>query len=204
MSGVDISAIFARNPPGLTAVLQRKRVGIAGCGGLGSNAAVSLARAGIGRIVLVDGDVVDASNLNRQHYFQQDIGTPKVEALSAHLRAINPGIEITAHYIDLIPEGVAPLLGGVDLLIEALDDAGSKRWLIDAWCRLNPGRPLVGGNGVSGYGRTELAITHAGNVHFCGDGRTDPDAGLCSARVALVANMQANLAIQLLMGEVEA
>ena len=94
-----MDSIFDRNVPGTTEKLAVVTVGIAGCGGLGSNAAVALARAGVGRLILVDHDRVELSNLNRQHYFQSDIGKAKVEALGLHLRAINPAIALEQHDI---------------------------------------------------------------------------------------------------------
>ncbi len=182
-------------------MLATRCVGIAGCGGLGSNAAVSLVRAGVGRLVLVDHDVVEPSNLNRQHFFQTDVGLTKVKALAGHLLAINPEVRLDLHDAKLDPAGLVVVFQDVDLLVEAFDTAESKRWLIDAWCRTWPDRPMICGNGLSGLGRTEdLVVTRVGNVHFCGDARTDLSMGLCSARVAIVANMQANVAIELLLG----
>ena len=199
MTSNEGSALFARNVPGTTEALAALTIGVAGCGGLGSGAAVSLVRAGVGRLVIADFDVVELSNLNRQHYFQSDVGRRKVDALAHHLWAINPDLDLDIHDVELKPADIEPLFGGVDLMIEAFDAAESKRWLIDAWCACRPDVPLVCANGLAGYGRTDLAVTHAGNVHFCGDGQTDASIGLCAPRVALVANMQANLAIQLLL-----
>jgi sulfur carrier protein ThiS adenylyltransferase len=194
--------IFARNVPGMTDRLRRATVGIAGCGGLGSQAAVSLVRAGIGRLILVDSDRVEAANLNRQHYVQADIGRPKVAALAAHLRAIHPGVRLDLHPMVLTPGDVAEVFREADLLIEAFDRAESKRWLIQTWCRAYPGRPIICGSGLAGCGATgALRVRSSGQIHICGDEHSDAAAGLCSARVAIVANMQANEAIALLMGE---
>jgi sulfur carrier protein ThiS adenylyltransferase len=196
----NVPGIFARNVPGMTERLAKACVGIAGCGGLGSNAAVALARAGVGHLVLADCDSVEPSNLNRQHYFLDDVGSRKVDALSAHLKKINPSVRLTTACVELTPENVAHIFGDAELLVEAFDKAENKHWLIEAWSRLFPGRPLVCGNGLSGYGRTEdLKVVRAGSLWFCGDGTTDMSMGLCSARVAIVAAMQANVAIELLM-----
>jgi len=89
------NAIFTRNVKGSTEILAKSVIGIAGCGGLGSNCAVSLVRAGVGNLILADFDLVEPSNLNRQHYFISDIGKPKVEALAEYLRLINPQINLT-------------------------------------------------------------------------------------------------------------
>lgn len=200
MSKQDES-IFDRNVPGSTDILQKATVGIAGCGGLGSNAAVSLVRAGVGRLILVDFDVVEASNLNRQYYFQSDIGRVKVEALADRLREINPKVVLDIHNHKLTPEDVSNLFNEADILIEAFDKAESKHWLIEAWCKAFPKKNIVVASGLSGAGATDqLRLQKAGTVYFCGDGVTDMSLGLCAPRVALAANMEANVAISLLLG----
>lgn len=124
--------IFSRNVPGTTEILQKSCIGIAGCGGLGSNAAVSLVRAGIGKLILVDFDIVESSNLNRQFFFQSDIGKKKVEALSFHLKGINPEVNLITHTCEITPQNVPELFGSTDLLIEAFDRAERKKWLIES------------------------------------------------------------------------
>jgi sulfur carrier protein ThiS adenylyltransferase len=194
--------IFSRNVPGTTEILQKSSIGIAGCGGLGSNAAVSLVRAGIGTLILVDYDVVESSNLNRQFFFQSDTGKKKVDALSFYLKAINPDVNLITHTCEITPQNVPELFGSSDLLIEAFDRAERKKWLIESWCKSFPDKPLVCGNGLSGMGRFEdLKITKIGNIYFCGDGKTDMTMGLCSARVAIVSNMEANTAIEILVNK---
>jgi sulfur carrier protein ThiS adenylyltransferase len=183
----------------MTECLQRATIGIAGCGGLGSNAAVTLARAGIGRLILADPDIVEASNLNRQHFFQPDIGKAKVDALADHLRAIQPEIRLVTHRLELAPANVPEVFREADLLVEAFDRAENKHWLIEAWCRAFPQRPIIVASGLAGCGRTNaLRVRSSGNIHVCGDGESDMSLGLCAARVAIVANMQANVAIELL------
>ena len=185
--------IFGKNVPGSTEQFQKFTIGIAGCGGLGSNAAVALTRAGIGELVLVDFDRVEVSNLNRQYYFQSDIGKFKVEALSDHLRAINTEIQIEAINSKISRSDVVDLFQNCNILIEALDEAESKQFLIETWCKNFPERPIVCGNGLAGLGHTEsIKVRKSGNIYMCGDSKTDISSGLCSARVAIVANMQAN------------
>lgn len=194
--------IFSRNVPGTTEILQKSSIGIAGCGGLGSNAAVSLVRAGAGNLILADYDTVEKSNLNRQFFFQSDIGKKKVEALSFHLKAINPDVKLITHTYEITPRNVAELFGSSDLLIEAFDRAERKKWLIEAWCRAFPDKPVICGNGLSGMGRFEdLKVVNIGNIYFCGDGKSDMTMGLSSARVAIVANMEANTAIEILINK---
>jgi sulfur carrier protein ThiS adenylyltransferase len=192
--------IFDRNVPGSTEILLRSTAGIAGCGGLGSNAALSLARAGVGRLILVDFDRVEESNLNRQQYFLEDVGRLKTEALSARLRSIRPETRITALDLRLAPGDVARVFAEADVLIEAFDRAEDKRWLIEAWCRAFPDRPVFAASGVSGLGRTaEIRVRRSGMIVMCGDGESDMSEGLCAPRVALAANMQANAAVEYLM-----
>lgn len=192
--------VFQRNVPGSREILLEKTIGIAGCGGLGSNAAVALVRAGIGKLILADFDSVEESNLNRQYYFRDDIGFRKTEALARHLEAINPDIELDLHFIELNPKNSLEIFRNADLLIEAFDRAESKAWLIETWCTHFPHRPVICGSGISGLGNTSsLIVQRAGNIVMCGDGVTEMSMGLIASRVAIVANMQANEAIEILI-----
>ncbi len=196
----EIEMIFERNVPGTRDILLRKTVAIAGCGGLGSNVAVALVRGGIGKLIIADFDRVEVSNLNRQYFFMSDIGKKKTDALSAHLRAINPDVELDPHFIELTPGNVCELFKGADLLIEAFDKAESKAWLIESWCTHFPRKPIICASGLSGYGNTlTLTVRRSGNIVMCGDFETDMSMGLTSSRVAIAANMQANEAIDILV-----
>jgi sulfur carrier protein ThiS adenylyltransferase len=196
-----VNDIFDRNVPGMTEILKKKTVAIAGCGGLGSNGAVALVRAGLGNIILADYDVVEPSNLNRQYFCLQDIGKKKVEVLATLLKTINPDVHIITHHQIVTAKNVGQLFGNADLLIEGLDRADNKQFLIESWSTLFPRRPLVCGNGLAGIGNIDkVKVTKLNDViYFCGDGSSDMNMGLCAARVAMVANMQANVAIELLL-----
>jgi sulfur carrier protein ThiS adenylyltransferase len=194
------SEMFTRNPKGMTETLGKRCVAIAGCGGLGSNAAVALTRAGIGKLILVDFDKVEESNLNRQYFFRSDLGKVKSEALAIHLKGINPDIELEVHNEKIETSTVETLFGSADILIEAFDKAESKKWLIETWATKYPQKPVVCGSGVSGFGNSSaLKIHRAGNIFLCGDEVSELSMGLCSARVAIAANMQANTVIELLL-----
>jgi sulfur carrier protein ThiS adenylyltransferase len=196
--------LFDRNVPGTYEVLHSSVVGIAGCGGLGSNAAMALTRAGIGNLIIVDFDSVEESNLSRQHFFQFDIGKKKVAALSAHIHAVNPDIHITACDRRLSPGDVAAVFKSADILIEAFDQPDAKAWLIESWRMAYPERPVIGASGLSGIGGTEsLKVRRSGNLFLVGDGESNASMGLCAARVAMAANMEANIAIELLMHKVK-
>ena len=191
--------IFSRNVPGTTEILQKSIIGVAGCGGLGSNIAVSLTRAGAGTLILVDFDRVELSNLNRQHFFLSHVGKKKVYALEEQLKNINPDINLIKYDCKITPEKVGKIFGTAHILIEAFDKAESKKWLIESWIEAYPDKPIICGNGLSGYGNTdELKVRKIGNIYLCGDGRTDMTMGLCASRVAIAANMEANVAIEIL------
>lgn len=192
--------IFAKNVPGMTEILSRSTVGIAGCGGLGSNAAVALVRAGVGNLILVDYDIVENSNLNRQFFFSDDIGKKKVKALEEKLLQINSQCSIKVVDKKLEKHDICQEFFSVDILIEAFDIAESKQWLIEEWSAAYPNRPIISGNGIGGIGKIDkLVVKKMGSLYFCGDGVSSESEGLCSARVSIVANMQAGIAIELLM-----
>lgn len=195
------NVIFERNVPGSTKKLASATIGIAGCGGIGSNTAVYLARSGAGNLILADHDVVEESNLNRQHFFQKDIGRVKVEALADHLRAINPAIHLKLHQTRLTADNLIEIFGDAQILIEAFDRAEDKHWLLEKWCSAYPARPVIGVSGIAGIGRSaSVEIRTSGNIYIVGDERSDPEIGLCGARVAIAAAAQANTAIALTTG----
>ena len=197
-----MNEIFSKNVPGMTDALSRAVIGIAGCGGLGSNIAVSLVRAGVENLIIADFDIIELSNLNRQYYFREDVGKKKVLTLAEKLLQINPNCRINVIDKKLERSDIATLFGDADIMMEAFDKAESKQWLIEEWSTLYPEKPLISGNGVGGIGKLEkLKVKKVGSLYFCGDGESSDEEGLCSARVAIVANMQSELAIELLMSE---
>ncbi|MEF2676802.1 MAG: ThiF family adenylyltransferase, partial [Bilophila wadsworthia] len=103
-------------------VLASARIGMAGAGGLGSNCAVFLARTGIRDFVIADPDVVALSNLNRQHFFPRHLGLPKVEALGAVLRELNPSVILRLEQRALDGPSACGLFAGCDIVVEAVDD----------------------------------------------------------------------------------
>jgi sulfur carrier protein ThiS adenylyltransferase len=200
MNANDIEKVFERNVPGVRDILSKKTVAVAGCGGLGSNAAVALVRAGIGKLIIADFDVVELSNLNRQYFFLEDVGKKKTDALSTRLLSINPTVKVEALFIELTKENVPQLFKEADILIEAFDKAERKSWLIETWCTHFPEKPIVCASGLSGYGNTEtLSVQQAGHLFICGDQESDMTMGLTSSRVAIAANMEANIAIEILV-----
>lgn len=182
--------------------LKGKTVGIAGCGGLGSNVAVALARVGIGKLILVDFDRVEASNLNRQYYFRDQIGQPKVEALKQNIHAIDPEITIRTHMLRLDPEHLVELFSGCEVIIEAFDTDRDKQMIIETVLTDMPDRYLISGQGLAGFGDNESIVTRQyDRLFIIGDGLREVSDGLppLAPRVGVVAAMQANLALELLM-----
>lgn len=194
--------LFAGHDPAMLAIWQKSTVGIAGAGGLGSNIAISLARAGIGKLIIADFDAVSTTNLNRQQFFLDQVGMPKVDALKANLARINPFCELVIFNDRITPDNLAKVFGACDILMEALDGAEQKQMLIETWQDLYPDRVLIGASGLSGYGRNELIRTiKLDNIYLCGDGVSELQQGISpiAPRVAIVANMQANLCLELLI-----
>lgn len=179
------------------------KIGIAGCGGLGSNAAVALARVGVKRFVLADFDVVEASNLNRQYYFSKQIGQKKVHALHDNLLQIYKDITLELHDKMLHFEDIVPVFGDCDLMLEAFDKAEAKQMLTEAMMCFMPDKVLIIGNGMAGVGNFETIkqLRWSENVYVCGDQITEisADQPPLAPRVGIVSNMQANLALELLL-----
>lgn len=197
--------LTARHTPGVHEKVKRATVGIAGLGGLGSMVAVALARTGVGRLILVDYDVVEPSNLNRQYYFMDQIGMPKTEALTETIKRINPVIDIEAHNIKINKENVSTLFDGVDVMVEALDRAEEKAMLTECFLKMFPGIPLVAASGLAGYGSANQIVTKAVMkwLYVCGDFETEamPSQGLMAPRVGVCAHHQANAVLRLLLGQ---
>jgi sulfur carrier protein ThiS adenylyltransferase len=202
LSGAVADELFSKRDPRVLAALRKGTVGIAGAGGLGSNVAVSLARAGVGRLIIADRDAIEASNLNRQQYFMSQIGRRKVDALKENLEAINPFSEFVVHDVDVTASNVVPIFGDADIMVEAFDKAETKRMLIETWLSERPGRPIVAASGLAGYGgNRKLHSRRMGNLYVCGDEESQCPEGVSpmAPRVAIVANLQANLVVALLV-----
>jgi len=184
--------------------VQAACVGIAGIGGLGSNAAVSLARAGIGQLVLVDFDVVEKTNLDRQYYFIDQIGKQKIDALSETLHRINPSLKCITHKVRLKQGSMEIFFTDVDVVLECLDHAETKATFIEEILTKLPGKPLVAASGVTGVGNPDRIITlQMGNFYLCYDekAKSSEEDVLIASHVALMANWEADLALKIILGE---
>ena len=196
--------LCARHTPGVHDAIKRAGVGIAGVGGLGSAIAVALTRIGIGHLVIADFDMVEASNLNRQQYFIDQIGLPKVYALRETLARINPHVHVTACHLRLTPDNLGEIFASVQVLAEAFDRADQKVMLIETFSACCPDIPIVAGSGMAGYGPSNSIKTEQAGRHLviCGDGETaaGPGIGLMAPRVGVAAHHQANAILRVLLG----
>lgn len=176
-------------------------VGIAGAGGLGSNCAIALARTGVGNIYIADFDVVDASNLNRQYYFRNQIGMPKVEALAQNIHQINNAINVVTLNKRLTTNNIPEFFGKCNIIIEAFDTSEQKQMLAESVLKSMPEATLIIGSGLAGYRTTPFQITRFGNLIVCGDmeSEVDEDNPPMAPRVGIVALMQASEALNILL-----
>jgi sulfur carrier protein ThiS adenylyltransferase len=183
--------------------LSKFRVGIAGAGGLGSNCAVALARSGVGTLVIVDFDIVELQNLARQYYFTGQIGFMKTDALRENISMINPEVHVITYQKKLDRLNISELFSGCNVIVEALDNAEMKEMLIETVQMKMSGIPLVIGSGMAGWGRSnEILCRKIDNtLYVCGDESSevsDSNPPL-APRVGIVANMQANMVVDILM-----
>ncbi|MDL2307469.1 sulfur carrier protein ThiS adenylyltransferase ThiF [Desulfovibrio sp. OttesenSCG-928-C06] len=181
--------------------LASVRVGIAGCGGLGSNCAMLLARSGIRRFTLADFDLVDASNLNRQFFFPSDVGQPKVEALGRRLLELDPELDLKLINGRLEAESLPQVYAGCDILVEALDKAEYKA----IFCNLFMERDvfLVCASGLGGFGGAPMRSRKLGRNMVCvGDFSTEADEANppLAPRVMQAAAMQADAVLARILG----
>jgi sulfur carrier protein ThiS adenylyltransferase len=182
--------------------IERTRVGIAGAGGLGSNCAACLVRAGFKRFTIADFDRVDPSNLDRQFYFEDQVGMKKVEALQTNLLRINPGLELQMLPVKLEPANVQEIFRDCDVVVECLDRADAKSMLVSGI--LPTGKLIVSASGLGGYGSSDdLKVRRLKpNLILIGDLASDIEkAPALSPRVHIAAAKQADVVLEFVAGE---
>lgn len=182
-------------------------VAVCGLGGLGSNIAIALARAGVGRLTLIDFDRVDITNLHRQQYKASQIGMLKTEAMAENLKEIAPYLEIVPITARVTEENLAGLLRDADVICEAFDQAEAKAMLVNGVMEIFPEKYLVAASGMAGMGSANAIRTRRVTKRFylCGDEISDvaESIGLVSARVMVCAAHQAHMVLRILAGEYE-
>lgn len=199
--------MISRHTPGVHSNLKKGRVAIAGLGGLGSNIAISLARIGVGFLRLIDFDVVEPSNLNRQQYYIRHIGMKKVEALKEIINDINPFINVELIYKKVEKDNVKKLFENIDIVVEAFDSSEYKAMLVNEILTKFNHTKIVSGSGMAGFYSNNIIKTKKINkrLYICGDFINEAKAneGLMAPRVAIVANHEANTVVRLLLNEEE-
>ena len=201
------AALVARPGAARQAKFDAARVAVCGLGGLGSNVAIALARAGVGHLHLIDFDRVEPSNLNRQQYAAAQVGLPKAEALRANLAAVNPFCDVMAETVRVTSENLAALLTDDDIVCEAFDRAEAKAMLVSGVLEAFPEKSVVAASGMSGLASANAITTRrlSKRLYLCGDGTTDVDdgLGLYGARVLVCAAHQATMILRLIDGTEE-
>ncbi|MBC3804888.1 sulfur carrier protein ThiS adenylyltransferase ThiF [Acetobacterium fimetarium] len=198
------SMMVARHTPRVHEQLKKGKVAIAGLGGLGSNIAVMLARIGVGQLLLVDFDVVEPSNLNRQNYYVSHLGMPKTEALKIQIAEINPFIKIDVRKKKVSEANVKEIFSGYDIVCEAFDKAEMKSMLVNTALAELKGIKIVSASGMAGYdsGNRIKTTRVMKNLYLCGDLENSAEVGrgLMAPRVQICAGHQANMILRLLLG----
>lgn len=201
------SMMMARHTPNVHQKLKVGRVAIAGLGGLGSNIAIMLARIGVGQMLLVDFDIVEPSNLNRQSYYISHLGLPKTVALKKQIQEINPFINIHTETIRITEENVQELFKSYDIICEAFDKPDQKSMLINTALEQLPDINIVSASGMAGFDSSNLIKTTRPmkRLYLCGDLENGAQVGrgLMAPRVQICAGHQANMILRLLVGEKE-
>ncbi len=201
------AALRERQGAALQERFSAASVAVCGLGGLGSHIAVSLARAGIGRLILIDFDRVDVTNLHRQEYKVSQVGWYKTEALRENLLEIAPYTQYEMHTVRLDEHNAAKLLSGADLICEAFDGAEDKAMLAGVVLETMPEKYLIAASGMAGLGSANAIRTRrvTDRFYLCGDGVSgvSDGLGLVSSRVMLCAAHQAHMVLRILANECE-
>ena len=185
--------------------LDAARVAIAGLGGLGSHVAFALARIGVGHLHLIDFDVVEVTNLNRQQYFPRHLGMNKTDALAEELKELNPYLHIDTDCVKVTASNLLSLFARETIICEAFDVPEAKAMLANGILKQFPGKFLVSASGMAGFDSSNSIRTRkvGENFYLCGDGVSQPSLGkgLMAPRVMLCAAHQANMITRLILGE---
>lgn len=200
-------ALNIRHGEDLQNKISAARVAVCGLGGLGSNIAIALARAGVGHLHLIDFDRVDLTNLNRQQYAVGQLGQYKTDALRETLSLVSPYCDVTCDTVRVTDENLPDLLKAEDYICEAFDRAEAKAMLVSGVLEHFPEKYLVAASGLAGLGSANTIQTRRVSQRFylCGDGTSDSSVGLglVASRVLVCAAHEANMILRLIAGETE-
>ena len=200
-------ALTERHGKELHRAFSSATVAICGLGGLGSNIAIALARAGIGKLILIDFDRVDITNLHRQQYKASQIGLYKTEALAENLKEIAPYISLELHTERITEENAKAILSDADIFCEAFDSAEAKAMLTEIVLTEMRDKYLVAASGMAGLYDANRIKTRkvTSKFYLCGDEKSDvaDGIGLVSSRVMICAAHQAHTVLRILSKQFE-
>lgn len=173
-------------------IFKNAKVSVLGCGGLGSNVAMILARAGIGEINLYDFDTIEYSNLNRQNYTINEVGLKKTEASKKRLKETLPYVKVNTKDIYLNKDNMDSIINEADYFIEAFDNRQSKAMVFDYFTNLDD-KYLFTASGMAGLGDlSDIKIKRFSNITMVGDFKSDAKKdGLYLAYVSIMASLEA-------------
>lgn len=201
------NALEERHGNELYRAFSSATVAVCGLGGLGSNIAIALARAGVGRLILIDFDRVDITNLHRQQYKADQIGMYKTVALAENLKEIAPYISLEIHTERITEDNVLTLLKDADIICEAFDDAEYKAMLTEIVLTEMRDKYLVAASGMAGLYDANRIKTRkvTSRFYLCGDEESDvaDGLGLVSSRVMVCAAHQAHTVLRILANNFE-
>ena len=193
--GADLQQKFSQNC-----------VAVCGLGGLGSNVAISLARSGVGKLILIDFDKVDISNLHRQQYAVSHLGMYKTEAMKNILTEISPYCSVITHNVKLTDENLS-LIADCDIVCECFDNAENKAILVNGVTVRYPEKYIVAASGMSGLHSSNTIVTkkYGKRLYICGDRTSEvsDDGTLFAPRVMLCAAHQANTVLRIIAEKFE-
>ena len=202
-----INALVERHGKERQNAFLNATVAICGLGGLGSNIAIALARAGVGKLILIDFDKVDITNLNRQQYKMSQLGKYKTESCLENIREISPYTEAIIHTVKLTEENIPEMLGEADIICEAFDKADQKAMLVNTVLETFPDKYMLSGTGMAGFGSANTIQSRKvfGKFYLCGDEKSDVNdgIGLVASRVMVCAAHEAHMVLRILSGETE-
>lgn len=202
-----INALKERHGENMYNKISGATVAVCGLGGLGSNIATILARMGTGKLILVDFDEVDITNLHRQQYKTGQIGMFKTEALKENLKEINPYMETEIYTAKLDENNAKELIGKADVICEAFDNPETKASLVNFVLEHMPEKYIVAASGMAGMGSGNEIKTRKISKRFyiCGDEKNDVSdgIGLVASRVMICAAHQAHMVMRILTEEFE-
>lgn len=195
-------ALEARHGKAVQEKFSSATVAICGLGGLGSNISIALARAGVGRLILVDFDKVDITNLHRQQYKANQLGRYKTEALAENLHEIAPYVVLETHTAAVTEENLEELLSDADVICEAFDKPEAKAMLVNGVLEKLHTKYLIAASGMAGFDSANSIRTRrvTDRFYLCGDGVSDvaDNIGLLASRVMVCGAHQAHMVLRIL------